>query len=88
MDVVQILLIIILSLSTLFLAVIGVQLFLTLRELQKTIRHANKIVEGFESVGSGLQQGLTEITGFMNGFKVILRAIHLLNQTKHESAKK
>lgn len=84
MDPIQILLIIILTVSTFFLTIIGVQLFITLRELRKTLKKVNKVVEGFESMGVGLNQGFQEVVGFMNGFKVILRAINVINQSKNE----
>lgn len=84
MDPIQILLIIILTLSTFFLTIIGVQLFITLREFRKTLRKVNKVVEGFESMGVGLNTGFQEVVGFMNGFKVILRAINLVSQSKNE----
>lgn len=87
MDAIQILLIIILILSTFFLSIIGVQLFITLREIRKTLRNANKVVESFENVGVGLNQGMTEMVGFMNGFKVVLKAIQVMSQKKHEASK-
>lgn len=87
MDAIQILLIIILILSTFFLSIIGVQLFITLREIRKTLRNANKVVESFENLGVGLNQGMTEMVGFMNGFKVVLKAIQVVSQKKHESSK-
>lgn len=84
MDPIQILLVIILTLSTFFLSIIGVQLFITLRELRRTLRNANRVIEGFESMGVGLNQGFQEVVGFMNGFKVVLRAINLVSQSKNE----
>lgn len=82
MDAIQILLIIILIISTFFLSIIGVQLFITLREMQKTMRNLNKIIDNFETLGVGLNQGMNEVVGFMNGFKVVLRAIQLIQQKK------
>ncbi len=82
MDAIQILLIIILIISTFFLSIIGVQLFITLREMQKTMKQINKIVDNFETMGIGLNQGMQEVVGFMNGFKVVMRAIQLIQQKK------
>lgn len=88
MDPIQILLIIVLSLSTFFLAIIGIQLFLTLRALNNTLKRVNKVIDGFEQLGAGMSEGVNELIGFMNGFKVILKAINIISQTKHETAKK
>lgn len=87
MDVIQILLIIILVLSTFFLTIIGIQLFITLREVRKTLHNVNKIVLNFENLGVGLSQGMGEVIGFMNGFKVILKAIQVISHHKNESTK-
>lgn len=35
-------------------------------------------------MGVGLNTGFQEVVGFMNGFKVILRAINLVSQSKNE----
>jgi uncharacterized protein YoxC len=88
MDAIQILLIIILILSTFFLTIIGIQLFITLRALRNTLSNVDRVVKGFEDLGIGLSQGMNEVTGFMNGFKVILKAINIISATKHESSKK
>lgn len=88
MDPIQILLIIVMILSTFFLSIIGIQLFITLRELRRTLRNVNKVVQGFEDLGIGLNQGFNEVVGFMNGFKVILKALHVISNTKNESTKK
>ncbi|MCX7996226.1 MAG: hypothetical protein N2691_00500 [Patescibacteria group bacterium] len=88
MDPVQILLIIILALSTFFLTIVGVQLIITLRQLQNTLKQISKVVEGFESMGVGMSQSFQEIIGFMNGFKVVTRAINLFTQTKNETKNK
>ena len=87
MDAIQILLIIVLLLSTISLAIIGIQLFITLNELRKTLRNVNRVVEGFENLGVGLSAGLNEAIGFMNGFRVILKAINVLTQTKNDTKK-
>lgn len=88
MDAIQILLIIILIVSTFFLTIIGIQLFITLRELRKTLRNVNRVVAGFEDLGIGMGQGFNEVIGFMNGFKVILKAMNIISASKNDSSKK
>ncbi|MBP7967583.1 hypothetical protein KAZ66_04925 [Candidatus Woesebacteria bacterium] len=82
MDTIQILLLIVLSISTIFLTVVGIQLVLVLIELKKTLTSVNKIVKGFDSIGVGLQHGLGEATGFINGFKTIMKIVDLYNNRK------
>ncbi len=87
MDTTQLLLTIILSLTTVLLIVVGVQLIFVLRELRALMRNVNKVVEGFESLGVGLDHGLTEVVGFVNGFKSLMRVIETVNPKKHEKSK-
>lgn len=82
MDAIQILLIIVLTLSTIFLSIVGIQLIIVLKELRKTLTRVNKIVDGFDAVGMGLQQGLGEVSGFINGFKTILKVLDVTSSKK------
>lgn len=82
MDTIQILLLIVLSISTIFLTIVGVQLVLVLLELKKALTSINKIIKGFDSIGVGLQHGLGEATGFINGFKTIMKIVDLYNNRK------
>lgn len=84
MDTTQILLLIILSLSTIFLTIIGVQLIIVLKELKTTLQSVNKIVKGFDSLGVGLQHGVGEVTGFINGFKTIMKIVDLWGKKKND----
>lgn len=85
MDPIQILLIVVLTLSTIFLTVIGIQLLSVLSEFRKTLQNVNKIVDSFDSLGVGLHQGLSEATGFINGFKTLLKAVELFTHKKNDS---
>lgn len=82
MDTIQILLLIVLSISTIFLTVVGIQLVLVLIELKKALTSINKIIKGFDSIGVGLQHGIGEATGFINGFKTIMKIVDLYNNRK------
>ncbi len=77
MDTIQILLIIVLSISTVFLTVVGIQLVIVLKAFKKTLDNVNKVVNGFDAIGVGLKHGIGEATGFLNGFKTILKIVDL-----------
>lgn len=87
MDTTQLLLTIVLSLSTLLLVIIGIQLIFVLKEVKKTINSINKIIAGFESLGVGLHNGLSEVTGFMNGFKTLIKVADFALHKKNEKSK-
>ncbi len=88
MDTIQILLLIVLVISTIFLTVVGIQLTLVLFELRKTLNNVNKIIKGFDSIGVGLQHGIGEATGFINGFKTVIKVIDLYKTAQNEKSKK
>ncbi len=85
MDTTQLLLSIVLSVSTIFLIIVGWQLFTVLLELRKALKAANTIIAGFESIGVGLEHGLGEVVGFLNGFKSLLKLGDILK--KNEKSK-
>lgn len=87
MDTIQILLLIVLVISTIFLTVVGIQLTLVLFELRKTLSNINRIVKGFDEIGVGLKHGLGEATGFINGFKTVMKVIDLYKDAKNDSKK-
>jgi hypothetical protein len=87
MDTTQLLLTIVLTVSTVFGVIIGVQLIIILKELRKTIKAINTVIDGFETVGSGLEHGFAEIVGFFHGFKNIVKVIDLITAKKNEKNK-
>jgi len=87
MDTTQLLLIITLGTTTVFSVIIGIQLIIVLKELQKTLFNVNKIISGFESIGLGLEHGFGEVAGFLNGFKAILKVFELFGGKKNEKSR-
>ena len=84
MDTIQILLIIVLSISTIILTVVGIQLVIIMQSLRKVLGRTNKILDGFDAIGTGLKHGLGEATGFINGFKTIMKIIDLYKNKKND----
>lgn len=88
MDTIQILLLIVLVVTTIFLTVVGIQLALVLFELKKAISNVNRIIKGFDTIGIGLKHGLGEATGFLNGFKTVMKVVDLYKNSKDDKRKK
>lgn len=87
MDTTQLLLIIVLAISCVLLTIVGIQVIFVLRELKATLKRVNNVVDGFESLGVGLDHGLTEVVGFFNGFKSIAKALEIVHQHKKTNDK-
>lgn len=79
MDTTQLLLIIVLSVSCILLSIVGIQLIFILREVRQTVKRINRIVDSFEEIGVGLDHGLSEVVGFLNGFKSIAKALEIVH---------
>lgn len=80
----QILLIVTLGTTTIFSVIIGIQLIFVLKELQKTLGTINKVTNGLESIGVGMEKGFEEIFGFMNGFKALFKLFELVAPKKND----
>jgi len=84
MDSTQLLLTIILTVSTILAIIIGIQLIFVLKELRRTLLNINKIVGGLESVGVGIENEFSEIFGFVKGIRNLIRIVESLNHKKNE----
>ena len=87
MDTTQILLIITLGTTTILSVVIGIQLIQVLHEFKKTLTTFNKITSGFEAVGMNIEHGFSEIAGFFNGVRAILKVFEIFSSKKNEKSK-
>jgi len=88
MDTTQLLLTVTLSVTTIFLIVVGIQLFFVLRETQRTLKRVNDIVAGFEKLGMGVEHGISEVFGFVTGAKTLFKALDHLSKRKNDKHKK
>lgn len=84
MDTTQILLAVTLSVTTIFLIIVGVQVVLLLRELRETLKRTNNIIEGFERVGMGVESGFNEVVGFFSGIKSVFRILDTFKKKRDE----
>ena len=84
MDTTQLLLIVVLSVTTILLIIVGIQLIFILREVRKLLVKSNNIVESFEKVGIAAEHGMGEITGFASGFRTLFKVIEFVHNKKHE----
>lgn len=80
MDPVALLLSVTLTVTTVFLIIVGVQLIFVLRDLRTSLKKVNTIVEGFEKVGVGIEHGFTELSGFVGGLKSLFKVIDMVSK--------
>jgi len=82
MDTTQLLLTVVLTVSTILLIVVGIQLIFVLRDLRITIRKINGIITAFEKVGGSVEHGFSEFWGFFTGIKSLFKAIDIIHTNK------
>ncbi|MDH7476687.1 MAG: hypothetical protein QHH09_04510 [Microgenomates group bacterium] len=87
MDNTQLLLTVILTVTTFFMILIGIQLIFVLKELRTALKKINNIIEGFEKVGINLEHGFHEFVGFFTGFKTIFKIFEHLSSKKNGKQK-
>jgi hypothetical protein len=87
MDTTQLLLTVVLTVTTILLVIVGIQLIFVLRDLRKTIRKINGIIEGFEKVGGSVEHGFAEILGFFSGIKTIFKVVDVIHSKKNGRSK-
>jgi hypothetical protein len=83
MEPTQLLLTIVVSVSTLLLIFVGIQCIFVLMEFKKTLYKVNKILTGFESLGTGLDNKVNELMSFFHGLKTVAKVADIV--THHSS---
>ncbi len=82
MDTTQILLNIIITITTIFLVIIGIQLILLIRDLRKVLGNVNKITSSLEKLGLSARANMQEVIGFISSIKLILKLLKHTNKDK------
>jgi len=77
-DTSQIILISAITVMTVILTVVGIQLIFVLKELRTFLGKANNIIEELEKIGVSAGHGYSEIVGFFSGLKKFFSVIDLL----------
>ncbi len=66
--------------------VIGFFFVQLLRELNKLVKKAHGVVEGFERMGSGLENGFSNIAGFAGGIKSVFKILEIFKKRNNSKS--
>ncbi len=80
MDTTQVILIIIVTVLTILLSVIGIQIAFILAELKKTVEKVNKMLDDGGTVTGGIAKGVTNMGGLLDGIKTGLNVVNLFKK--------
>lgn len=81
-DTTQILLISAITILTIILTIVGIQLIFILRDVRVMLTRINGIVNEVEKMGTGLTHGYSEVLGFFSGVKNIFTLVDVLSKKK------
>lgn len=84
METTQLLLSVTLTITTILLIIVGIQLVFVLKEFRLTLKRVNQIIEGFEKIGVSFDHGLKEVAGFILGIKTLYKIIDKLHLKKND----
>lgn len=87
MDTTQLLLTVVLTITTILLVVVGIQLIFVLKELRAFLKKINGIVEAFEKVGGSVEHGFSEFIGFFTGIKTLFKVVDVIHSKKNGKSK-
>ena len=73
----QIVVLIVLVILTVLLIVLGIQTFFVLKDLRKTLTHANKVLEDTSHITESVSAPISSLSSILTGLKLgkIIRAI-------------
>lgn len=87
LDITQTLLIVVITVLTILLAIIGVQVFYILRDLRQTTQRANRILEDTMAMTSKFRKPFSSVTSLASGIKTGLEIFHMLKEKKEKPEK-
>jgi uncharacterized BrkB/YihY/UPF0761 family membrane protein len=82
-DTAQIIIVSVITVLTLILSIVGVQIILILQEIKKSLGKVNTIIEDTQSVTSKIARSTSSVTGMLVGLKTALSLFGSFKK-KHE----
>ncbi len=86
MDTTEILLTVILSVVIIFMTVTGFYFVKILQEVNKLVKKFHGIMEGFERMGSGLENGFNDMAGFVGGIKSVFKILEIFKKRNNSKS--
>jgi hypothetical protein len=86
MDPIQLTIILVTTSLTILLIVLGIQVFLILKEMRLSLQKANKMLDDAGMVTGTVSQGITSMSGFINGIRSGISLITSLKPKEEKNA--
>lgn len=83
-DVTQVLLVIVITVLTVFLAVVGVQVYFILKDLRNTLTKLNRVLENAGELTEDIKRPVAGVSGILAGLKTGLSFAKFLGKKEKE----
>lgn len=84
MESTQILLIVVITILTIVLTLIGIQFFFILKELKRGLQKVNKMLDNGTLVSQAIAKSVTGVSGILSGIKTGLSILNIFHKDKKE----
>lgn len=84
MEPTQILLIVVITILTIVLTIIGIQFFFILKEIRKSIQKMNRMLDDGTLVSGAVAKSVTGVSGLLSGVKAGLSFLNFFKRNKKE----
>ncbi len=84
----QILIITAISIMTILLTIIGIQLIIILRDFRAVMKRVNAATGMLEKVGVTVATGTTELMGFVSGIKSVFSVVDVISEKHSKNGSK
>lgn len=88
LDTTQILITVIVSITTILLSVIGIQLIVLLKDVRKILKRVNEMIDSIENAGFGISRGYSEMIGFFSGVRNVMKVVDHVSESKSKTTSK
>lgn len=89
LDYTQVLIIAAITIMTVILTIIGVQIIFILKDVRNVLDRLNRIADALEAFGMNVQSGTAEIIGFVSGVRKVMTMVeHFADDSKSSKKKK
>ncbi|KXK09103.1 MAG: hypothetical protein UZ21_OP11001000156 [Microgenomates bacterium OLB22] len=85
-DPTQIVILVSVSLLTIILVVLGIQLFFILRDVKRILHRVENLTNTLEQFGVSLQGGYSEVVAFVMGVTKLFQIVELFGNRKKKSS--
>ncbi len=86
-DPVQAVLLFVIALLTILLIVLGVQIFLILKDLRGTVRRTNRVLDHVDSLTENISEPITLLSGIFSSSSLLSSVVKLLGKYSEKDKK-